>query len=261
MNLISLPAATSLYNSNAISVRIAEALARPAARLASDVESTRVQLSALGQVKSSTAQLENAAQTLRDNKKITSVDGLSKAVLGFASAVNSRLAAVDRANAGNTTPAVRMGTTAASNNSNVRAADLEMRRTLDGVAGNNRQALKQMGISLASNGGLSVDTQALQNAFASNPEKVRQTLETVGAAVSTQSAQQLSEKGTVTSALSKLTEKLVNVERRQSDNSSRVELAQRSQLDQENRLAQAQGVTQQAFIFTGIAAYNRVFSS
>jgi hypothetical protein len=261
MNLISISSATSLYNSNAISSRVSAALGRPAERLAADAESTRVQLSGLGQLKASTSQLESAAQTLRENRKITSIDGLSKAVQGFADAANSRVVAVDRLNAGNSASVVQSGTTTARNLSNVRAADLEMRRTLEGVAGNNREALKQIGISLATNGGVTVDKQALQNAFATQPEKVRQTLETVGAAVATESAQQLSEKGTVTSAVSKMTEKLVNVEQQQSDNQSRVELSQRAKTAQEKRLAEMQVVTQQAFIFTGVAAYNRVFAS
>lgn len=261
MNILSsISNAASLYSTNAVGTRISEALNKPQQRLAATLESTRVQLSAFGQIKSTTAQLETAAQNLRDSQKVSSLDGLTKAVQGFASAVNSRLSAVDRANSSyssNSLQANALGTGDAS----ARSAGLEMRRTLEGVAGSNRAALKQMGISVATNGGVTVDNQALQNAFAANPDKVRQTLDKVGQAVAQQSAQQLSNSGSVTSAVTRLTEKLASVEQRQTSNQTLLEQSQKMVSEQEKRLAQGQQVAQQAFVFTGVAAYNRVFSS
>lgn len=259
MNLSSISTAAALYSTTALSTRVSEALGRPQEKLARAVESTRVQLSALGQVKSTTAQLETAAQGLRDRQQLSSVDGLSKAVQGFASAVNGRNIAVDRAKGNDS--ASSSASVAGVGDAGARAIGLETRRSLDGVAGSNRAALKEIGISVATNGGVSVDTQALQNAFAANPDKVRETLDKVGQAVAQQSARQLSSGGSVAASISRVTEQLGNAEQRQSDNQLRVEQLQRSMQDQDKRLAQTQLVVQQAFIFTGAAAYNRIFAS
>lgn len=249
MNLtsLSLSSAASLYSTSAVSNRVNDAFDRSKTRLAGQAESTRVQLSAYGQLKSATAQLETASQGLRDSKALSTVDGLTKAVQGFASAVNARNTAVAQAGAG-------------SGPGSARQAGLETRRALEGVGGSNRDALKQIGVNVASNGSVSVDTKALQTAFAANPDKVRQTLDKVGLAVGQQSTQQLSGAGSVASSVSRLTEKLSSVEQRQAAVQTQQDESQRQVAERDKQTNQAQLAAQQAFNFSGTAAYNRVFT-
>lgn len=258
VNLSSLSSASSLYGANPISSRVSEALARPQARLEQQAESTRVQLSAYGQVRSATAQLESAASKLQENKQLSSVDGLTKAVQGFADAVNSRLATVNRVS-GNDSANRTSGVLA--DDGKVRAANNETRRTLEGVNGSNRDALKQIGITVAQDGGVKVDRQALQNAFAANSDQVRQTLNSIGQQVARQSTQQLSATGSVSAPINRLNEQLGSIEQRQADNQSRIVQSQQAVQQRDRQMAQAQQAVQQGFVFTGIPAYNRIFSS
>lgn len=258
MNLLTISSATSLYGANAISSRVSEALAKPQARLEQQAESTRVQLSAFGQVRSATAQLESAASKLQDNKQLASADGLTKAVQGFADAVNGRLATVNRVSANDT---ASRASAVSADDGKVRATNNETRRTLEGVNGSNRDALKQIGISVAADGGVKVDTKALQTAFAANPDQVRQTLNSVGQQVAQQSTQQLSATGSVAAPITRLNEQLSNIEQRQADNQSRIEQSQQAVQQRDRQMALAQQVVQQGFIFTGAPAYNRIFAS
>lgn len=253
MDISSVTSLASLYNTSAISSRVAEAYAKPQERLSQQAESTRVQLSAFGEVKSATAQLETAANKLQDNKALNSVDGLTKAVQGFAEAVNNRLATVNRLGAADS------GALAADGK--VRATNNETRRTLEGVGGSNREALQQIGIGVASSGALKVDAQKLANAFNANPDQVRETLNTVGQQVAAQSAQQLGSNGTVGASLNRLSEQLGSIEQRQSEVRSQFQQGQQAVQDREAQFSRIQQLAQTGFIFTGAAAYNRIFSS
>ena len=253
MNISSSTSLASLYNTSAISSRVAEAYAKPQERLSQQAESTRVQLSAFGEIKSATSQLETAANQLRDNKQLNTLDGLNKAVQGFAEAVNNRLTTVNRLGA------VESG--ALAGDGKVRAANNETRRTLEGVSGNNRDALQQIGIAVTSNGGLKVDAQKLASAFNANPDRVRETLNMVGQQVAEQSARQLGNNGTVGGTIGKLTEQLGNIEQRQSDVRGQFQQMQQAVQERDVQFARVQQMAQTGFVFTGAAAYNRIFSS
>jgi len=253
VDISSVTSLASLYNTSAISSRVAEAYAKPQERLSQQAESTRVQLSAFGEIKSTTAQLETAANKLRDNQQLSTVDGLTKAVQGFAEAVNNRLSTANRLGAADS------GALAADGK--VRAANNETRRTLEGVSGSNRDALQQIGIGVSGNGALKVDAQKLANAFNANPDQVRQTLNTVGQQVAEQSARQLGNNGAVGGSISRLTEQLGSIEQRQTDVRSQFQQSQQAVQERDVQFSRIQQLAQTGFIFTGAAAYNRIFSS
>lgn len=227
---------------SAIREQVAAAAKKPLERLSQQAESTRVQLSAVGQVKSATAQVEAAAKKLQDGKNVGSAADAAKAAQGFADAFNAQL------KAGKET----------SGAGSARAAN-EVKRAVEGPGGADRAALQQAGITFAKDGSAKVDAKALEKAYQANPEQVKQTLGRLGTAAADTSSKQLSSNGTVGGTINRLTEKLGNIEQKQADFQARLEQSQKTVQEEDRRANEAQQrAAQHAFAFSGVGAYSRI---
>lgn len=233
----------ALYGTNAISEQVATASRKPVERLSQQAESTKVELSAFGQLKSATAQVETAAKALQDNKKLGAVADVAKAVQGFAEAANSQLKAAKQT-------ALPVGSTRTAN---------ELHRAVEGFTGKDRQALSDIGIAFASDGSLKMDAKKLEAAFQANPNQMKETLNRVGKAAEDTSDRQLAGNGAVGGAISRLNEKLGNIQQQQTDVQARQEQSRKAVEEQDRRANLAQQIfSQQAFAFNGVGAYNRI---
>lgn len=258
MNVSQIAYASSLYGTDAVSSLVASATNKQSERLSRSVESTKVQLSAYGQVKSATAQVETAAKTLQDNKQLATLDDVKKAVQGLASAINTQRTAVNQVAGAADSRNETAG--ALSGDARVRSAATDVRRTLQGNAGSNEQALRQIGINLAQDGRVTVDSKKLEQAYQSNSKQVTDTLSRIGKDLADVADKQLSAGGNVGASISRLNDRLGSLQQSQSDFQSRLQAAQQG-IDQRNqRSEQIRTQTQQAFGLTGANAYLGVFS-
>ncbi len=258
MDISRIVSGASLYDTSAVSGLASAATQKSVDRLNRNVESTRVQLSAYGQVKSATAEVETAGKSLQKLAANSSFDDFRKAVQGLAAAVNNERAAVNRTTGAANSENATAG--ALSGDFRVRGAAGQIQRALQGNAGANEKALRQLGISVAQNGTVSVDSKKLEQAFAANPGQVSETLNNIGKGVAETATRQLSAGGNVGSGINRLNERLNGLQQSQFDYQSQLQAAQR-QIDQRNqRVEQIQTQTQQAFGLNGVSAYKGVFS-
>lgn len=241
MEVSTIYSGAALYGTNAISEQVATASRKPVERLSQQAESTKVELSAFGQLKSATSQVETAAKALQDNKNLGSAADVTKAVQGFAEAANSQLKAAKQ-----TTLPLGSARTAS-----------ELHRAVEGFTSKDRQSLNGIGIAFAADGSLKVDTKKLEAAYQANPNQVKETLNRVGKAAADTSDRQLAGNGAVGGAISRLNEKLGNIQQQQTDTQARLEQSRKAVEDQDRRA----NLAQQAFSFNGVGAYNRVFYS
>lgn len=246
MELSRLSGSASLYGSNAVSEQVTAATKKPAERLSQRAESTRVQLSAYGQLKSATAQVELAAKKLQDPSNLGSAADVGKAVKGFADAANSQLKAANQT---------------AQSGASTRAAS-ELRRAVEGFTGQEREALNRAGISFGQDGSVKVDAKKLEVAYQANPDQVKETLNRVGKAAADVSAKQVTDNGAVGGAINRLTEKLGSIQQQQADYQAALVQSQKAVQEQDRRANQAQQAAgQTAFGFNGVGAYNQIFYS
>ncbi|HZX33064.1 MAG TPA: flagellar filament capping protein FliD [Rhodocyclaceae bacterium] len=246
MELSRLSGGASIYGSSAITEQVTAAARKPAERLSQQAESTRVQLSAYGQLKSATAQVESAAKKLQDNSSLGSAADVTKTAKGFADAVNSEVKAANQA---------------AQSSRNVRASR-ELRRAVEGFTAKDRNALSQAGISFGQDGTMKVDTKKLEAAYQANPDQVKETLARVGKAAAEVSTKQVSDNGAVGGAINRLNEKLGTINQQQANHQANLAQAQKAVQEQERRANELQQTaSQQAFGFNGVGAYNQVYYS
>lgn len=250
----------SLYNTSAISTRINEAGQQSLARIEKSAESTRVQLSSLGQIKAATAEVQSSAKTLQDSSKLTSFDAVKKAAQAFASAVSTQQSTVAQAvqTGSNLKSGASEGVLATQ--AGVRNAASDVRRALQGSNNANASALSQLGFSVEQNGTVKLDAKKLEAAYQADPQQVTATLAKIGQGVEAAASKQLSDTGNVGASLNRLNTRLDSLTQQQSSQQTRLQDMQNA-LDQRNaQVEQARRQTQQAFGFTGIVAYQGVFS-
>lgn len=177
---------------------------KPLERLGRESESTQVKLSAFGQVKSAAEQTRTAANALREGDKLATADDVKKAVTSFVSAVNNEQGAIRRVSSGEMDSTGRAGPV----DGRLRNVGTGLRRALQGPGGGNESDLGNMGITLASDGSMKVDTKKLEQAFAANPDKVKEVLSRVGSGVAEASSRQLSNQGYVGGSVNRLNQRL-----------------------------------------------------
>ena len=230
---------------------------KPLERLQKNVESTKVQLSALGQVKSATAQVETAANALQDKTRLSNAGDVQKAVQNFANAVNSQQNTVRQTvrNDNRSEPG------ALANEARVRASTQETRRAVQGPTGGNEAALRQIGVTFSAQGEVRVDSKKLEQAFQANPNQVTETLNRVGKETAEVSRKQLSDSGAVGGSINRLNERLGSLQQNQNDYQAQLRAAQQA-IDRRNlQIEQGRAQTQQAVGLSGSNAYRGVLST
>ena len=225
---------------------LAAALRRPVEALSQQAESTRVRLSAFGQVKSAVAGVQTAAKGLQDANQTQTAEGAKKAAEAFVKAYNA-----ENGTSANLTrrEGYRNSAGTLADEPRARSASNELQRTVR----NSEPDLKQVGITRQKDGTLAIDTKAFDAAYAKDSSAVKAALGTVGSRVEAVATRQLSASGSVGSAISGLSSKVANLEDRQADVQTR--------LDQSQQIVQEQADRFKAGPFaTGVSAYKGIFS-
>lgn len=259
MDSSTVTSAVSRYSSSTLVDRIGAATQKPLERLNRNVESTKVQLSAFGQVKSATAQVESVAKNLQSSDKLSTIDEVKKAVQNFVGAVNNQRTIVAQVS-GSAKDSNNATVGALAGDSRARSVTNDVRRAVQGTGGSNESALKQIGISVAQDGSLKVDTKKLEAAYAADPNAVTGALKQIGNNVEEVANRQLSNSGNLGGSINRLNERLGNYQQTQANYQAGLKASQQA-VDQRNfQIDQAQTQTQQAFGLIGANAYKGVFS-
>ncbi len=173
-------------------------------RVTQQLSSTVVQLSSFSQIKSGFDSLQTAAKDLSDTKKTVTSADVVKVAQAFTSAFNTTSKAVSLAVSGD---GKKSGALAGDGRATLVSNDLKSI-----LSSGNVSDLKKIGISKKTDGTLSVDTTALQNAFQANPNSVKDTLSRIGKQADQVSARELAATGSVGGSVNRLTELSKNLE-------------------------------------------------
>lgn len=173
-------------------------------RVTQQLSSTVVQLSSFSQIKSGFDSLQTAAKDLSDTKKTATSSDVVKVAQAFTSAFNTTSKAVSLAVSGD---GKKSGALAGDGRATLVSNDLKSI-----LSSGNVSDLKKIGISKKTDGTLSVDTTALQNAFQANPNTVKDTLSRIGKQAEQVSARELAATGSVGGSVNRLTELSKNLE-------------------------------------------------
>lgn len=215
---------------------------RDSDRVEQQLNVTKVQLSAYGQIRSAVAEVQTTSRTLSDPEKTGNAADIRKAIGSFVSAYNKAVATATRGDdnaAGGVASDVR-----------TRFAGAELSRSVD--TGNNRAELQKIGVTQNTDGSLSVDTKALDTALHANPDQVRSTVGAVGQAVEKAAARELASSGNAGSSTGSLDNRSRNREAQRN--------AQQEQMLTSQRLAEQQTSQVNSVSAEGLAAYQRTFS-
>ena len=211
-------------------------------RIEQQLGSTKVQLSAYGQIKGAFSEVQTTGKALSDLKTTSTADDVKKAVNGFVSAYNKANKAVGAATQGDGEQ-----TGALANDSRARIAGNDLRRSV--TEGSSLSDLKKIGITQNKDGSLNVDTKALEKALQSNSNQVLSTVAGIGQQVEKTTTQELANNGNVGSSVNSLNNRSRSLEAQQS--------AQQEQITASQRLIEQQ-TTQINNVFAGgLAAYQR----
>jgi len=216
-------------------------------RISAQISQTDVQLSSYGQIKSGFASVQSAGKTLTTLSANASAADVTKAAQSLVDAYNSTTNAVATAVNGN-----GKSPGALANDSLARLSGNDLRRVV--TSGSGIADLQKIGISVNSNGSLSVDSTALGKALAANPNAVKGVLSKLGQQANTTASTELSSGGAVGSAVNSLNSQAKNLAAKQTQ--------------EQNLAASAQAAVQQNSALTsnfggvsaGIAAYMKTFS-
>lgn len=225
---------------------VAAAFDKANSRVTKQLESTKVQLSAYGQIKAAFADVQTASKALTDAKQTATVEDVNKVAGSFVDAYNKANKAVSVATQG---AGKEVG--ALANDARARIAGSDLRRSV--AEGNNLADLKKVGISQNKDGSLAIDTKALESAFQANPDQVRSTLASIGAQVDNTATRELAKTGNVGSSVTALSNRSRNLEAQQSAQQEQAAAAQR-QIDQQTARLNLDNT-----FASGVAAYRRTF--
>lgn len=242
----------AMLNRNIASTGIAadpvtRALGAASQRIGEQLSSTQVRLSSYGQIQSGFASLQTTGKALGTLAKDATVSDIGKAAQNFVNAFNTTATAVNTAISGS---GKSPGTLA--NDSLARIANNDLRRVVP--SGTGVAALKDIGISIARNSTLSVDTKALEKAAQANPDAVKNTLANLGQQAALTATRELSSSGAVGSSVNSLSNRARNLATQQQQQESLGALAQ-SAIQQHADLT-----SNTADINAGIGAYMKMFS-
>ncbi len=201
--------------------RVSSALRKPVEALSRQTESTRVRLSAFGQVQSAAAEVQSAARNLQDGKQVSTATDARKAAETFVKAYNNERSTLGQAtDSGNSANAPG----ALVDDGRARVAASQLQRTVSENAG----AFRDAGITVQKDGSLSIDAKAFEAAFNTNPSAVTQALGGVGRAAEATATRQLSSTGSVGASVNSLSNRVQQLESRQADAQTRADESQRN---------------------------------
>lgn len=227
---------------------VTAALGKASSRLEGRLESTRVQLSAFGQIKSAFAEFQSRAKGLADLKPAATADDLKKAVGSFVDTYNNANKVL-----GATTRGQGSETAALADDARARIAGNNLRRAVS--QGNTLSELRRLGVTQSADGSLVLDTKAIENALNAAPEQVRSTLARVGSQADQIATRELADTGHVGGSVNTLSNRSRSLEAQHASETAQSAAAQRL-VDQQLARVNVSNV-----FGTEIAAYLRIFSS
>ena len=223
------------------------ALQRPVERLEQQAESARVQLSAFGRLRSSAAAVGEAARAIQQTVPARSADETRSVAKRFVAAVNTGNQVAGEVTAGR---AAGKATGVLADDGRARAAANELRTAVSGAG--NAEELRRIGIDVARNGSLSINTQRFDQALQSDPVGVTQTLDSIGRRVESAAVRQNSSGGAIGRAVESLSRRVDSIEARRDEAAARAEESQRAVQKQ------ASAITNNPFLVGGVAAYRGI---
>jgi hypothetical protein len=170
------------------------ALVKAGQRLQSDADATTAQLSKFGLLKSALADGQASAKALSALGSAASASDVTKALAHFFNTFNGVVTAAN-------TAATSGGSVLASSNAKRVVQDLKTALRSDPAS---EAALKQLGLSVQSDGTLVQDAKKFASALSGNPAGVRSALATLGKKVDAVASRELASNGTVDTALASL---------------------------------------------------------
>lgn len=174
-------------------------------RVQQQLDSTSVKLSSFSKIQSGFADVQATAKALSDPKKTGTPDDVTKAAQAFAAAFNNATVAANAAVKGDGKQA---GALADDGRAGIAASDLRS------IASANRADLKKIGMSIKTDGTISVDATALQNAIKSDAGGVKDALARLGKFADRVATKELSASGNVGGSVNALSSQSKGLEAR-----------------------------------------------
>lgn len=160
-------------------------------RIQANVDSTKTQLSAFGVLKSAVSQSQTAAQALGKLGTTSSDSDTTKAMANFFNGYNAVINASQNASDGAVNSAGRVGK--------------DFQHAI--ASGATADALKKLGLSIKTDGGLVQDSQKFAQNLKADPAGVRSALAKLGSAIDATAAKELNPTGTLGEALNRLSQR------------------------------------------------------
>lgn len=207
--------------------RVSSALRNPVETLSRQTESTRVRLSAAGQIQSAAVAVQSAAQNLQDARQVSTTTDARKSAETFVNAYNSERSALAQATAAGNGVKSSGGSNppgALADDGRARVATSQLQRSVS----DNANEFRDAGISVQKDGSLSIDAKAFEAAFNTNPSAVTQALGSVGRAAETTVTRQLSSTGSIGASLNSLSNRVQQLENRQAEVQTRTDESRRN---------------------------------
>lgn len=165
-----------------------DVLRQPAEAFANQLQGNEVRLSAIGRLRAAVAGVAEAATGLQQEARSSADEALRQAVRSFVDAINAEVR-VAREVVFNRPSGGRPG--AAEDEGRVRLAAFELRRGVDETSRNGGVSPRSLGLQRETDGTLSFDAVAFDQALAADREQVLRSLDTFGRQVAATAAGQL----------------------------------------------------------------------
>ncbi len=245
---------TSAYtqqSSGAAAAQNASSASASTKQVDKQVESSRVKLSAVGQVSAGLSKVRDAAANLQNSKSTGTAADASKAADSFVKAFNDQNTTVNKLTAKGTTPQ-QDGTLA--KDSSIRAATNNVNAAATGDS-KSKDQLSAIGVTVQSDGSLKLDKAAFEKAYKADPKGTQDALSKLGQRTETAANNQLSSKGGVGSAEDKA--KVIA-----SANEQRQAALQQQRAAAQNAInsVQQSGNPLAGLVASQVASYQKVFS-
>ena len=188
---------SSAQNTSRVSTSAQTGLDKAEKRIQSEVDVTSAQLSSFGQLKSAVSGAQLAAKALGGLNAASTSATTKTSAQSFVSAFNSAISTA------------RSTSAAAADHASTQSAGRVGRDLVRSVGtdASTRDALKKIGFTLQTDGTLALDTKVFDAAQTADPTAVKATLTKLGQQVDKSATQELASTGSVTDAVSALSQR------------------------------------------------------
>lgn len=230
-----------------------DVLRQPAEAFANQLQGNQVRLSAIGRLRAAVAGVAEAAAGLQGEAQSSADEALRQAVRSFVDAINAEVR-VAREVVFNRPGGGRPG--AAEDEGRVRLAAVELRRGVDETSRNGGVSLRSLGLQRETDGTLSFDAVAFDQALAADREQVLRSLDSFGRQVAATAAGQLVPGANLGRTGRSLEDQLAELEARAA---LRQQAGQQAADTRDENSQTSSRVASNPFLVGGVLAYRGVF--